>query len=243
MRAFRAGLSAALLLFAGLPTVAWSQVDDLFTKLKVDASIVVYKHPTGADMVTITVLAPDYPLPELQVRANEIGNELGAPARGLRVYKEGNGSAATGSSPFIKADFATNGIVNTDGAIRLQPIVRALTGGAGASVVSGLEIHVQGVAASPATLMNFSSAALDLQGRATSNPKALEFRVAVHSQDPKAIEIPDRNVPKVAPTTPKDSGPAVSPGVVWTLVIVGALAASALVYNLALRGSARTHRR
>ena len=242
MRAPSIVFGAALVLFNGLAQSAQGQGDDLFSKLKVDVSVVVYKHQTGADMVTITVLAPDYPAAELQARAAEIGTELGTPVRGLKVFAEANGSQASGTSPFLKATFATNGILDGDKGTRLQPIVRAFAGGAGTSIIQGMDIHLEGAKASSTTLSAFESAAVQVQGRPEPSPPAIEYRVLLKTQDPKQVVIPDRmDAPAPAPQAPVSSSGA-SPALIWVLVIIGALAAFALVYNLALRGSSRTHR-
>lgn len=242
MRGLRILLGAALALLVGVPTSAFSQTQDLFASLKVDVSLVVYKHPTGADMVTITVLAPDFPVDELRQRATEIGQALGTPCRGLVVFSEGNGAQATGTSPFIKATFATNGILNGAGGIRLQPIVRAFAGGTGPSLVGGIEIHCEGVKALADTLLTYDSPAVQVQGRSVPSPASLEYRVRLKSQAPNEIDIPDR---VSAPSAPEAAGaPSTSPSMtlVWTLVVIGALAAGALVYNLALRKPTRTRR-
>ena len=242
MRAPSIVFGVALVLLTGLAPRATGQGEDLFSRLKVDVSVVVYKHQTGADMVTITVLAPDYPARELEARAAEIGTELGTPVRGLRVFAEDNGSQASGANPFLKATFATNGILGGDVGIRLQPIVRAFAGGAGTSLVQGVDIHLEGAKATNKTLTAFDSTAVDVQGRQEPGPPAIEYRVLLKSQNPGQINIPDR---MDAPASPTESPPVpsgASPTVIWVLVIVGALAAFALVYNLALRGSSRTHR-
>jgi hypothetical protein len=231
----------ALALLSGLSTLALGQSSDLFREQRVDVSVVVYKHSTGADMVTITVLAPDYPPAELKARATEIGNELGTPIRGLKVYSESNGSKAAGSSTFLKADFATNGIFGPDG-FRLQPIVRSFAGGSGTSLVQGMDIHLEGAQSSNTTLSAYDSSAVQVEGRAEPSPTAIDYRVLLKTQDPKQIVIPDRAEPPAVTNAPVPQSSSAPPIVIWVLVIVGALAAFALVYNLALRGSSRTHR-
>ncbi|HLK13889.1 MAG TPA: hypothetical protein VKT78_03705 [Fimbriimonadaceae bacterium] len=241
MRARSVVVGAALSLLAGLSPQVPAQGGNLFTSLKVDVSVVVYKHQTGADMVTITVLAPDYPASELGARATEIGNELGSPVRGLNVYPYDNGAKALAQHPFLKADFATNGILEDNGGIRLQPIVRAFMGGKGSALVEGLVIHLQNVKANTQSLSTFESPIVKIQGREESIPPGLEYRVSLKSQDPARLVIPDRmDTQPAKPVETQASGPPAA--LVWTLVLIGALAAGALVYNLALRGSGRTRR-
>jgi hypothetical protein len=242
MRAPSVVFGAAIVVFSALPQHAMGQGDDLFSTLKVDVSVVVQKHRTGADMVTITVLAADYPRAELEARATEVGTLLRTPIRGLDVHAEGNGSQATGAAPFVKASFATNGIFDGDAGIRLEPIVRAFAGGVGTALVQGMEIHLEGAHASPTTLSAFSSTAVQVQGKPEPSPPAIVYRVLLKTQDPQQIVIPDRMdaPPPVTQAQPPPSGASAT--VIWVLVIVGALATGALVYNLALRGSSRTRR-
>ncbi|MHB8636328.1 MAG: hypothetical protein ACYC96_07640 [Fimbriimonadaceae bacterium] len=242
MRAPSMVFGVAIALFAALPEHAHGQNEDLFAKMRVDVSIVVYKHRTGADMVTITVLSPAYSRADLFARATEIGNELGTPDRGLNVFYEGNGSEATGSSPFLKATFATNGILNGPAGVRLQALVKPFAGGVGNDLVQGLDIHLQGVQPTNTTLSTFSSPAVQVEGRPEAGQPSIEYRVLLKTQDPTLIVVPDRREPAGEAGPSQSPPPAASSTVIWLLVIVGALAAGALVYNLALRGQGRTHR-
>jgi hypothetical protein len=217
-----------------------SSSGDPFRSLKIDVSLTVTKHNTGADLVEITVESPDYPAKELQEQAEAIGNILGAPARGLHIYSENSG--APNGSAFLKATFATNGILAGDAGIRLQAIARAFAGSQNPVPVQGILIGLPETKPLPTTLPSFDSASVAVQGRTAPNP-GIEYRVLLKTQDADKIFIPDR-LNQQATIKADSSGSKGQPVIlVWILTIVGAAATGALVYNLALRGSRRTPHR
>ena len=211
--------------------------NELLQTLKVDVSITVTKHNTGADLVEITAEADDYPAAELQAQSEAIGNALGTPVRGLHIFAASSG-APNGSS-FLKATFATNGLLAGEAGIRLQAIARAFAGTQYPSQVQGLLIGLPDVKPLPSTLPSFDSDAVSVQGRTSPNP-GIEYRVHLKTQDPSKILIPDRLEAAKAETVPQSGQGGVPIAIVWVLTIVGAAAIGALVYNLALRRPPRT---
>jgi hypothetical protein len=229
-------LLALLLLHLG--SAQTSNPPDLFTSLKTQITIRVSKHPTGADLVEITALDPNYPAETLRAQAEKICSEIGSTTRGLQVYKMSLGS---GDLTFLKATFGTIGILNGPQGIKLQPLARAFAGGTGPSLVEGIDVIASGVTPLPDTLGRWDSKEVIVQGLPPAGT-VLEYRIKLLSQDPKAIVIPDLSNPQAQNAASRgiQSGP--SRWIIWILVVIGALAVGAIVYNLALRSSPRTGR-
>lgn len=203
--------------------------------LHTDVTVSVYKHPIGADMVTLTVLDPDFPPEVLSREAAEIGGALGTPIRGLKLSRELVGPK--GAPGLLSASFATNGILNGERGIKLQPIVRSLAGGTGHAKVSGIDVILRDVKTSPNMIKDYASDAVIV--RAADSPEGiLNYRIELLAQDPGRVVIPDL-VEEPKPTrevTVRRSSMAV----IWILVGLGAIAVGAIVYNLALRVPKRT---
>lgn len=207
----------------------------LFDTIRPDMSIVVKKHPVGADMVEITMLQSNFPEALLQDRANALGAALGSAPRGLTVVKQqldpNNPKLA-----FIKATFAVDGLTIPDqGRIRLQPLVQAFTGLPEDASVKGISIIFDGVSPSKNTVQTLATKAVDVEGRINAEPKGLEYRIHIKTSNPAEVEIPDRvEEPKPAPTPSASRGGI--PIAFWIALAVAGIAAGILVYSALLRG-------
>ncbi len=207
MRAFSVLLlNLALALSTVFAQTATSPAEDLFRNLKVDVSVVVTKHSTGADMVEVTAESPNYPRAELEAQATAIGVNLGVPDRGLTIFPSDSG-APNGSS-FLKATFATNGILAGDAGIRLQAIARAFAGSEYSSQVQGLLIGLPDSKPLASTLPKFDSSSVGVQGRTGPAP-GIEYRIMLKTQDPSKILIPDKlEPPKLSKRLIRTQAPA-----------------------------------
>jgi hypothetical protein len=206
-------------------------------------TFVIRKHSTGADLLEVSLLSPNYRATEFARRLQLLGQLLGSEARGLNVFvQDMTPKAAKPGDPkllFMKATFATDGILNGNAGIRLQPLVQAFAGGSGAEEVKALEIVLSGERATPGTVRHFASAAVEVEGQAVLQPPMLDYRIWLLSQKAEDIQIPERadlKPPAVAPPAPKSGmNPWLLAG---SFVLIG-LAVAVLVYNLSLRGGPR----
>lgn len=202
--------------------------------------VVITEHPTTAENVTITMLDPNYPTDLLRSQAEAIGRATGAGVRGLFVQKR-EMVAGRPDMVFARASFATNHLISREeGLLRLQPVVRAFAGAPEPYQVQSIAITFDGERPLSHTLQRFRSDAVDVQANFASGtgkeaPFGVEYRVALLTQDPEKIVIPDR----FEPTKPKPAPTAEAPGgrtsLDVVLVVVAVLAAGVLVYLLVLR--------
>jgi hypothetical protein len=239
-------LSLCLFVLALSVSLAQTDNEDLFRTLKTDATVRVQRHSMGADLVEITLLDPAYPERALREQIAELGAELHSEPRGVAV-------TAVASRPndlestFIKASFAVDGLSNpATGTYRLEPIARALAGGPPGHEIHGILVNFFGLAPGPQTLRTFggATAAVTVQGGYSPGPIGLEYRIALHTQNRKLIDIPD-STPSTqvlaANTQPKKSD---IPWFLYAAFGFGAVGLGALVYSVTLRSAApRTHQK
>lgn len=215
----------------------------LFLTVRTDVTVLIHKHPTGADMVEITMRDPNYPLDLLAKQANRICGGPIAPARGLTVAKESVDGSTDPKFLFVKATFATNGIIDTqNNVLRIEPIVRAFAGTPAPYTINGITIDFENVKPSKTVLQRYSvPGIIDAEGRFSDEPPlvGLEYRIALLTQDPDKIVFPDKYVP------PKAQGPGAAAArstrswLVAVVFAVAALGAGALVYFAVLRSGSR----
>ena len=217
--------------------------ESLFRSLRLDATIVVSEHPTGADLVEITVRRGDHPLADLRKACERVGELTGDPVRGLVVTS----TNPTSPNGFPKATFATNGLITPDEPrLRLEPIMRAF--GFGRTPLRNLAIIYSGQIANRNTLQRWSDEPYTLRVEAQRLPRGAgfpggtEYRTMIAATLGEAqVVLPGaKGTPSVVPRAnapePRD----------FTLPIVlgiGALAAGGLVYSLLLRPRPGTPRR
>lgn len=208
--------------------------EDLFKTVKPQVSVVVHKHPTGADLVDITVLDPKYPSQLLQSQVEGMCTELNAPARGLSLrtvsFRTDNNHL-----DFLRASFGTIGLIGGSGKFNIQPIVRAFAGSPEPYGITGMSITFDGEKATADTLGNLKGAMVNVQARANQAPDpGVEFRVELTGQDPKQIVIPDHSV-KPDPVPPPAPPRQTPDWPLWLMLGIAAVAVGALVYLALLR--------
>ena len=238
----RAGLALLLLSFG---CAAWAQTkDSLFSTVRSDVTIVVTEHSTSADMVEVTMLNEDYPPDLLKRQIENIGKFLGA---GIR-FGEPVGKVALSDGTklsFVKAKFATDGLIDRRaGVLRVEPLVKAFTGAPEPYTVQGLSITFDGELPSPDTVRSFEvPGVLVAEGRVSSAPAGVEYRVKLLAQDPDKINFPEKLPGGHSSTAAGESAPDRST-LILILFIVAGVAAAALVYLALLRPrSARPRKR
>lgn len=202
------------------------------------ATVVVRKHNTGADLVEITMLKSDYPLPLLQQQCTQIGVLTGSPVRGLTVYQS-TIDPANPKLSFAKAQFATDHLIDTaTGALRLEPVIRAFAGAPAPNTIYNVMVSFAGVSANQKTVRHFLTDKVAVVGRSDSgNPPGVEYRVAILKQDPEGIRILDSVEEKKEPASAESARP--NTVLIWSLVAVAAVSTGALVYFALLRTGRR----
>jgi|GEM_PF-1856096 len=221
------------------PSPAKSNPSSLFTTTRFDAALVIRQHDQGpADDVELTVIKPNYSRDLLQKQLDYLGQELGNPPRGVRIYDDPVDSNNPHTT-MIKAVFAVNGLIDRSaGALHLQPIVRAMSLSTSSDELNGLMVQFSGENPTKNTIRSCTPpspgcSGVAVEGRFGDSSYGVEYRVKLLSHDPKAISLAD------VPT----SAPPVKPVEVhshtdWTLValiLVAAGAMGALVYSVLLR--------
>lgn len=205
--------------------------------MKPEATVVVREHSTGAELVEVTMLAPDYPLEALRQAVEQVGALTGSPSRGVYVSRV----EIVRGQKFAKATFATDHLIDrSTGALWLEPIVRAFAGSPEPHRLRCLAITFVGQTATAATLKSYRTRYLALEATSLAGdtqsgmPPAIEYRVALDTSNPADISIPktyERAPPPEA--SPSKTG-AVSPTAIaligGAMIVVGAL-----VYWLVLR--------
>ena len=222
-------------LFFALP--ALGQAEPPFDPERVAPQIVVmvHKHRLGPDMVEVTAASASYPKALLESQAAAIARLSGSEARGLTSYVQGTDPKFR----FVKATFAMDGMIDRDGGrIRLDPLVKAFLGAPAPHTVTGLLVTFEGEKpVDKQTLKEFAAPPDDpvvaLKARVATQPDAIEYRIAVRTQDPAKFTIPDRYVERTeaAGTSKPVRAPEAPIGPI-AFVVVAALAGGALVYFL-----------
>lgn len=232
----------AFILFFLLITTGFSQnPSSVFLYVHPDVTVVVQKHSTGADMVEITMGDPNYPLPLLEAQANTICSLIGSPARGLMVTKDEVGTTGDPALTFVKATFATDGLIEPDGALKVEPIIKGLAGAPAPYTIHGISITFEGMAPNPHTVREFSIPnVLDAAARYTPNGvlKGVEYRVLLKTQEPDRITFPDHYQPP-APEPPAPIAPEPTHYGLFISFLVAGIVLGALVYLIMLRSGSR----
>ncbi len=181
--------------------------------------------------------APGYSIATLQKQVNSLAAYLPKAPWGLAVTPYAPDAKSMPGVVFARATFAATGLIDTQtGAFRLEPLARMLTGAEGKNEVHVISVVYESLRPGANTLQNFSSSSVQVQGVSDQSQIGLEYRIKLLTQDPSKITIPElatetaKKPPPVAPTQGVD-------WLLWTLIVVAALALSALVYSLLVRGS------
>lgn len=240
--------SMLLLFVLGLASVSVPQdveqkgaEQGLFGSVKPDATIVVKKHSTGADMVEVTMLNPAYPPELLKERIFAIGKELGVEARGVSVGTYSLGAANDPNLRFVKGTFAIDGLVDVPNhRLRIQSIVRAFVGDPEPLTVRGLSIFFSGLQPHPRYVRTFVDDHVRAEARVQRSPIAgIEYRIRIDATKPESVVFPEYAPERKALPPPSETENRSKVGL-WIAILVAALAAGALVYLAVIRSGART---
>ncbi len=232
----RATLALVTLLFA-LFARAQNEAPkpSLFDTVRPDLTLLVRKHSMGADLVEVTATSAAYKPDELKAQCTRLGEILGTPPRGLRIYAK----EVQKDDPrmvFVSASFAVDGLVRvSDGKVALEAIAQAF---GPSSAVSGLTLILSDIRPGPATARKFASSAWSFEARYSSFPAGLEYRVLLSSDEAKDLVLPG----SPEPTLQKAASGGRSPvdGVAfWSLLALIGASIGALVYFFALRHTQR----
>jgi hypothetical protein len=199
-------------------------------------SITLREHNLGADMVTITVLSSSYPEDLLLRQIQTMGQGAGSAPRGVAMGRVQMGSQSAQS--FLKATFAVDNIIDrSSGTLNLGAVIHAFMGAPAPHTTSSMMVTFDGEKPNSKTLRSFSDKAVTLAATASEMPPGLEYRVMLHTQDPKLVTIPS-DPAEARHRTQAAQGPATSPVMplpVLILILAGGAALGVLVYFLSLR--------
>jgi hypothetical protein len=228
--------------------VAWAQPSghEPILQGRPDVVIRIRKSTVGADYVEILMVKENYPRDLLEKQCARVSEELGAGLRGLVVS-----SRALGGDPKAKAgrvvyaSFATDGVIQESGVLRILPFARAFANAPEPHTIHTLAIVFEGVRPVPGvTVQQARTESAVVQADYDATLPQVEYRVALLTQDPSAIQFPETLTNQ---TETNQQNGAVSPSIVemprWLLgaIVGGAALVGALVY-FALRPRPATRR-
>lgn len=200
-----------------------------------DVTVVVTEHSTTADLVEVTLLAPDYPKELLTDQCNRLGDLLGVAPRGLLVYLYPP-EATDRRMQFLKATFATNGIIDREhGELNIEPVLKAFAGAPAPHTIHNISLIFSGETPNENTVRRFAKKDVLLaEAKASVAPAGIEYSVQLFSQDASLISFP-RRVEAKSPE--KAEAPSKNPNqtLIFALFTVAAIAGGALVYLALLR--------
>lgn len=228
----------SLIFLVGVVTTAWAQDGNSApTEVSVPFSIppqvfiTVKKPEIGSDLVTITAREESYNPALLKFQCQQVGKFAGSESRGIEI--KGADLGTQGTSGMVRATFACDGLINREKkSLNIDAIVKAFLGSP-KPMVSSFLIQFDGEVAGPQTIRRVVNEEYMLEGKNLTNPTGLEYRVEVLTQDTRTFTIPGSlsEVPEVKETPQTNK---LHPLVIPSLV-VGLIAASALVYFAVLR--------
>jgi len=193
--------------------------------------VTVKKPSIGSDLVTVTAREESYDPALLQFQCQQVGKFAGTESRGIEI--KGANLGTEGTAGMVRATFACNGLINRENnSLNIDAIVKAFLGSP-KPMISSFLIQFEGEEAGPQTIRRIVNQQYMLEGKNLTNPTGLEYRVEVLTQDTRVFNIPGSlsEVPEVKETQPTSK---LHPLVIPSLV-VGLIAASALVYFAVLR--------
>jgi len=203
-----------------------------FNAVRPDVVIYVRGHPTGADIVQISMVDPKYPPAQLQKQVEDLCKRLNYPAQGLQIYTYTMGNGP--NLKFLQASFATTGLTDQDNNANLTPLLQAFAGVQAPFTIKGMEVFYDEFDPPIKGPKNFKSSAVVVTGRRDSNPSQVEYSVQLLSQNPDDLLVSTKPPPvesKVNQVPVQNSTSAL----LWCLILVAGMAAGALVYFLLTR--------
>ena len=222
-----------------LSIVAWAQ-DSAVTSNRPDAYIKISTDNAGVQILEITMLKKDYPQELLRQQLATLGKEVGSEPR--IVYAERHnpltGKAAGGQ---LRVTAAVPGLIrHQESVLGLQALARAFAGAPSPNEVDGLMIQYAKEVPTKTTIRDYNAPGVVAVTANASPQTGVEYRIALLTQDPTKIIIPEGQAAKapIPPTKPVEKSGGVNLIVIF-VVIVAALAVGALVYSLLLRPKPR----
>lgn len=219
-----------------LASLGWVQETPPTPNAAVRPQVVAYirEHPTGANMVQISMVEPGYPPDLLKSQILDLCRRLKSEPLGLNIYQE----ELIANQPklrFLKATFATYGLTDSEGGVNLTPLLQAFAGAPAPNTVKGMVVVLDDFTPVPKkTLRNFSSPAVAIQGRVDENPPAVQYDIQLLTQNPSEINVqaePERVEKSPVVTTVRRTPSAI----LWMLIVLAGLSVGALVYFLVSR--------
>ena len=226
--------SVLVALFCTAAAGAQTDPHSLFNTVVPDVTIHVHKHPTGADMIEITMRAENYPVDLLRGQIGKLGDYLHSAPRGVDVP-----DPAHPELRFTKAAFAVDGVIDrSHGTLRINPFAQAMAGAPKPWTIQGIELEFEGEVPNSEMPRRWPSQYCPGEGRFEGEKDArltgIEYRITLRAQDPAKFDIPE---PGQKPNQKATRKPTES-GIDWTSILVFTVAAGAvgaLVYSLLLR--------
>ncbi|MBX3096860.1 MAG: hypothetical protein KF812_08360 [Fimbriimonadaceae bacterium] len=181
------GWVAFALLFASLSVPAEGGA----TPGNPDIVMSVRHHPMGADIVTVKLLNAGYPAELLRQQASNVVC-AGKPAWGIEVFESGSAEAAG----FTTGQFIVERVSSPSGAVELASLVRPFLGAPSPYTLDTFVINIEEFKPiAGKTLMTHRTDTVYVEGVERASPAALEYTIAVSSQDPFEVSIPSVFVP------------------------------------------------
>jgi len=195
-----------------------------------DAVITIRRHAMGADIVTVKLLNAEYPADLLYKQVSQVSPGSKA-SWGVEAFP--SGSQMGGGFP--TAQFVTDGLTDpTSGAVDLQALILPFVGTPAPYTLDTFLISIEDFRpVSGQTLMMHRTDTVYVEGAVRQSPAALDYTVAIASQNPAEIRIPTRFVP-VDAATQKESAPA-PPVLRYGFYALTLAAGASLVYFLLRR--------
>ncbi len=222
--AFAASLAGTLVLGAPVSAQAVPSTPDLIVSVR--------KAAIGADLVTVSARASDYPPELIQKGLVALGERLGFPARGVEAHRE-SFRPGDPSATIVKGSCGVDGLVDpATGALAIAPLAQAFAGAPAPYTVRRMVVSFDGVTIGPKTIARHTAGrGSDLVFTGRSVGSSVEYNVELRSQDPARLVVNEEAAVQNAATPPARRGP--DPLTV-ALFAGAAVAAGALVYCLIL---------
>lgn len=184
----------------------------------------------GADIVTVKLLNAEYPTDLLYKQASQV-SPGGKSSWGVEAFP--SGSQISGGFPTVQ--FVTDGLTDpTSGAVDLQALILPFVGTPAPFTLDTFLISIENFRPVPGqTLMIHRTDTVYVEGAVRQSPAALDYTVAIVSQNPAEIRIPTRFEP-VDPATQSPTVPA-PPILRYGFYALTLAAGASLVYFLLRR--------
>lgn len=191
----------------------------------------VRHHPMGADIVIVKLLNAGYPVDLLRQQVSRVVC-AGKPAWGIEVHASGSAEAAG----FTTAQFIVDRVTYSSGAVELSALVIPFLGAPSPYTLDTFVINIEEFKpVAGKTLMTHRTDTVYVDGVERQSPAALEYTVAVSSQDPFEVAIPSIYAPISQPTVEENG---TSKGIIrYALYALTLGAGASLVYFLLRRRS------